>query len=85
MFCKRRTRTQRHNLSNTVAPGTRAVITASAATKGQGGSQLLLVPSTGTALLIPSSQGFTASLLTTKQGREMSLLDGQGNGGSEVW
>lgn len=35
----RRTRIQRHNLSNTVAPGTRAVITATAAAKGRGGSQ----------------------------------------------
>lgn len=58
MFCKSRTRTQRHNLSNTVAPGTRAMITTTAAVKGRGGSQLLLVPSQGSALADPSLPGF---------------------------
>lgn len=46
MFRKLRMRTQRHNLSNTVAPGTRAAVRATVAEKGQGGSQLLLLPST---------------------------------------
>ena len=61
MFCKRRTRTQRHNLSNTVAPGTRAMITATAAAKGRGGSQFLLLPSPAWHWLIPPSQDFISS------------------------
>ena len=54
----RRTRIQRHNLSNTVAPGTRAVITATAAAKGRRGSQLLPVSPRGSALATPSLPGF---------------------------
>lgn len=58
MFCKCRTRTQRHNLSNTVAPGTRAMITATAAANSRGGSRLLRVPSLDAALADCSLPGF---------------------------
>lgn len=66
-------RTQRHNLSNTGAPGTAAVIMATAALEGQRQGKFLLTPqsskNTKRGARREISRDFTSSMITATEGR----------------